>query len=687
MTKAQMICRAMLAPAGVAFKLRPRHFALTLLLCTSAAVAQSDPDAATAPLPPKPQVAQSSFNPFNMFRSAPAIADAVAQWQDLRGLRGASFSTLSSFLVAHPGWPNERDLRDAAETALHPETESPAQVIAFFQRFPAKTPAAQLRYAEALYTQGQRDLAANAARIAWDAGSLSLDDESRLLIRFNTALTPDDHDARMNRLLWNRAVIIAQRQLPYTSATRRALFDVRLALLSKAPDAEMKATPYLDSARTDAGFVADRATYLINTAQDQSARVWLARPHQFATPPLDSEAWINLLLRTARRALDDAQFQTAYDIARQVGDAYPQGTVIRDRPFSERDAYTSLVWLAGDTALNKLGRAPEAISLFELYAAAGRTSFSQAKGLYWAGRAADQAGQHARAMDYYSRAATFFEDFHGQLAAEKLGRVPSLGTAPPAQIAPAQRQAFEANELVRAATYLGQTSNHADQTLFLRALASTATTDADLALATELGRRLGRTDAGVMAARVTRGSGGVDFIRAGFPTIPVAPAYQQSWTMIHAISRQESNFDIGAVSRTSARGLMQIEPYTARNIATKNGLPYDVAALTTDPAYNTSFGAIYFSGLMTRFNGCTPCAVAAYNAGPGRVNQWIARNGDPRLPSTDVVKWIEAIPFSETRGYVQHVIENAVVYDLLNPNVPNVRSRTPLSSYLGKAGG
>lgn len=686
MTKAQIICRAMLAHAGAAFRLRPRHVALTFLLCTSAAVAQSDPDA-SAPQPAQPQAAQSGFNPLNLFRGTPAIADAVARWQDLRGLRGGSFSSLSSFLVAHPGWPNERDLRDAAEAALHPEAEPPAQVIAFFRRFPAKTPAAQLRYAEALYNQGQRDLAANAARIAWDAGSLSTDDESRLLTRFNTALSPDDHDARMNRLLWNRAVIVAQRQLPYTSATRRALFDARLALLGKTPDAEIKAAPYLESARTDAGFVADRATYLINTAQDQSARVWLARPHQFSAAPLDPEAWINLLLRTARRATDDAQYQTAYDIARQVGDAYPPGAVIRDRPFAERDAYTSLVWLAGDTALNKLGRAPEAIALFELYAAAGRTSFSQAKGLYWAGRAADQAGQHPRAMDYYSRSATFFEDFHGQLAAEKLGRVPSLGTTLPAQIAPAQRQAFEANELVRAASYLGQIGNHADQTLFLRALASSATTDADLALATELGHRLGRVDAGVMAARVTRGSGGIDFIRASFPTITVAPAYQQSWTMIHAISRQESNFDVGAISRTSARGLMQIEPYTARNVATKNGLPYDVAALTTDPAYNTSFGAIYFGELMTRFNGCTPCAVAAYNAGPGRVNQWIARNGDPRLAGTDVVKWIEAIPFSETRGYVQHVIENAVVYDLLNPNGPNVRSRTPLSSYLGRTGG
>ncbi len=633
---------------------------------------------------PQPARAPSTYIPFNPFRSTPSISEAVAQWDNLRNARGAPFSSLASFLIAHPGWPGEQALRDASESALKPEAESPSQVIAFFQRFPAKMPAAQLRHAEALYNQGQRDLAKNAARIAWVGGPMSTDDESRLLIRFTDALTPDDHDARMNRLLWTHAVTIAQRQLPLTSALRRPLFDARLALLSKAPDAEAKAAPYIEAARSDPGFVADRATYLINTSQDVAARAWLARSHQFATPPLDPEAWINLLLRAAKRADENGDPQTAFNIARQVGDAYPTGTVIRDRPLSERDPYTSLVWLAGDTAFNKLARYNEAAGLFEHYASVARTGTSQAKGLYWAGRAAQAAGNSAAAQNYYARAAQYFEAFHGQLAAEQLGRAPALTGGALVQISSQQRNDYENSELMRSATFLGTNGLHAEQSLFLRAIAATARTDADLALAADFGRRLGRIDLGVMAGRITRGSGGPDFVRASFPQIAVDAAYAQSWTIIHAISRQESNFDVGALSRTSARGLMQLEPYTAKNIATRNGLPYDLARLSTDPAYNTSFGAIYFSGLMTRFNGCYVCAIGAYNAGPGRIEQWSARNGDPRLPSTDIIKWIEAIPFTETRGYVQHVIENAVVYDLLNPHGPNVRSAKPLSVYLGK---
>ncbi len=657
-------------------------FVLALAMAAGASRAQD----VEGPPPgaPEVQVPAATYIPFNLFRSSGSIADAVATWENIRQARGVPFASLAGFLIAHPGWPGEAALRDAAEAALKPEAEQPGQVIAYFQRYPAITASAQLRYAEALYAQGQRDLATNAARIAWTSGPLTTDDESRFLIRFNQVVSRDDQDARMDKLLWSRAVAGAQRQLPNTSAARRPLFDARAALIAKAPDAEAKAGPYLENARGDAGFVADRASYLAGTGQSAAARAWLARPHSFGQPVRDPETWLKLLLTIARRAADEGDYGNAYNIARQLQDCYPAGAVIRDKPLPERDPYTSLVWLAADTALNRLGRAREAVGLYAQYAAAARTSFSQSKGLYWAGRAADAAGDRDSARDYYECAAAYFENFHGQLAAERLGRLPALGATPATNVLPQVRDSYMNSDLVRAALYLGQNGNHAEQTLFMRVIAASARGDVDLALASELGQKLGRMDMGVWASRITRGSGGVDFIRAGFPRIGVAQEHAGSWTIIHAISRQETNFDVGAVSRANARGLMQLMPYTAKPLATKNGLPYDYARLTTDPAYNMTLGALYYGDLMTRFNGCYPCAVGAYNAGPGRINQWIARNGDPRSAGADVIKWIEAIPFTETRGYVQNVLQNAVVYDLLNPAGPTVRSRTPLSVYLGR---
>jgi soluble lytic murein transglycosylase len=95
-------------------------------------------------------------------------------------------------------------------------------------------------------------------------------------------------------------------------------------------------------------------------------------------------------------------------------------------------------------------------------------------------------------------------------------------------------------------------------------------------------------------------------------------------------------------------------------------------------------GTSFFSRILESFGGYHVLAIAAYNAGPGNVRKWLAANGDPRTGQIDVLDWIEAIPFSETRGYVQRVLENAVVYDAMNPRHARTPERNRLSAYLGK---
>jgi soluble lytic murein transglycosylase len=159
--------------------------------------------------------------------------------------------------------------------------------------------------------------------------------------------------------------------------------------------------------------------------------------------------------------------------------------------------------------------------------------------------------------------------------------------------------------------------------------------------------------------------------------------HSSNWTMIHAIARQESQFDRQIVSSAGARGLMQLMPGTAREVAGKLGMGYELSSLY-DPHYNIRLGSTYFQQMLRYYGGSYPLAVAAYNAGPGNVNKWLRANGDPRLPGGDIVQWIEDIPIYETRNYVQRVLENAVVYDLLNPRNGSVRVAAPLSRYLGK---
>lgn len=660
-------------PISRGHRRRDRRLSSTALVAIAALplIAVSCPS--MAQIVPQPQ--SGAYDP---------LVNALAQWKSLNQSDGYGFSSYASFMLARPGWPGEASMRKAAERALRADIESPALVIGYFRRFPPQSPSAGLRFAEALSAQGQRDEARSAARQAWISGALTPEDEARLLSRFSDAIASVDHDARMDRLLWQRATTAATRQIAYASSARRPLFEARLALLTKAPDAAVKSTAVDVQARNDPGYLADRALWLRNSSNWVGARSLLAAPRRLAAPPLDPAKWLESLLVNARAAATDGQWSLAYDIARQIDDAYPAGTIVRDRPFAERDDYTSLVWLAGSTALNKLGRPAEAIRLFGLYANAARSAQTRSKGLYWAGRAAQAAGQTALAQQHFAQAAEFVDQFHGQLASERLGRPlmkpPAAGTI---EISQAQRQAFDRNELVRVVTLLGRQGNWQDQTRFVRTIATTATGPVDQALAAELGRRINRPDLSLLVGKTARETNNPDYFAASFPLLTVPSEHASSWTMIHAITRQESQFDRQATSPVGARGLMQLMPGTARETAPSAGVSYDYSMLV-DPQTNIRLGSTYFSKMMDYYGGSYVLAVAAYNAGPGNVNKWLRANGDPRLPGTDVLQWIEAIPLSETRNYVQRVLENAVVYDLINPGRPNIRSATPLSAYLGK---
>jgi soluble lytic murein transglycosylase len=152
--------------------------------------------------------------------------------------------------------------------------------------------------------------------------------------------------------------------------------------------------------------------------------------------------------------------------------------------------------------------------------------------------------------------------------------------------------------------------------------------------------------------------------------------------MVHAITRQESQFAGNAISYAGARGLMQLMPGTAREQAGKNGVEYLSASLVSDPAYNILLGDGYFQRMLRYYGGSYPLAVAAYNAGPGNVNKWLKQNGDPRAGGIGWIDWIEQIPIYQTKDYVQRVLENAVVYEALHPEkAPGGHART-LSQFL-----
>ena len=616
-------------------------------------------------------------------RTSGTIDGALDKWETLRSSDRYSFDEYASFLVNYPGWPDEGRFRRNAEQAIDLNSYSPSRVLAFFDRFEPVTNAGRTRYAIALHGAGQFEQARQIAREAWRGGTMTEDDEVRMVGLFSGDFTLDDHDTRMDALLWANAARTATRQLTFTSDVMRPIFAARLAMLKKQA-VDHGSVP--EAARQDPGYMGAYALWLRRNGNSITARNLLANRPPLARYPADAEEWYEALLTNARAAANDSQWTLAYDIASKVDDAFPEGTDISMESLGVRDDYTSLTWLAGTTALWEMRQPAKAIGMFARYGGGARTPQTRSKGFYWAGRSAVEAGDTEQAQKYFGMAAEYSDYYYGQLAAERLGLpIGPFAVRNPDDIDTTTRARFNSNSLVVATERITRRTNDwRVQNRFFRAISSEAENEADYALLGELANRIGRRDLAVIAGQSARADGFDRFQMVAFPQMPVPDGYQNNWTFIHAITRQESQFSQRAVSHAKARGLMQLLPSTAREQAGKIGISWNYSGLTEDPLYNIKLGSSYFSRLLEYYNGFYPMAVAAYNAGPGNVNKFIRRNGDPRTGEIDILQWVEKIPIYETKNYVQRVLENAVVYDVMNPDRANYNGDNRISYYLRK---
>ncbi len=605
------------------------------------------------------------------------MAQAIDRWKQLTASPGIyGFDTYANFLLAYPGFPDEEKLRTYAEKALDRESPDTGRVIAFFDRFPPLTNPARARYALAL-SAAHRGEARSVALDAWRGGSMSEASEAALFALLGASLTPADHDARMNALLWANDADAAARQMTYVSAAARDGFMARLAMLQGSTPASL-GLPVPGDALRDPGFVYASIRQARRSGNLRGAIQLLATRPPVQTPPLDPEKWIAELLAAARGA--DAA--SAVRIA-SIDDTFAPGTDVSQMKYKVRDDYTSLMWLGGTSALWQLGDATRAAPMFYRYGAAAQTPQTRAKGFYWAGRALAGAGDKAGADRYFKMAAAYPTAFYGMLALERLGRpIPPLTDSPKQMPTPAQRAAFMAKPITAAVREVARESDWPTTVRFFREISDQAVTEADHVLVADLATSIGRRDLGVILGQAAHADGFANLEKVAYPLIPAPPG--SDWTMVHAISRQESQFSQNAVSRAGARGLMQLMPGTAREQAGKIGLAFDATALMADPSYNLRLGDAFFARMMDYYGGSYPLAVGAYNAGPGNVNKWLRANGDPRTGAVDWVDWIEKIPLSETRNYIQRVLENAVVYEAMNPSHARYTGPDPLSHFLGK---
>ena len=475
-------------------------------------------------------------------RQPGAMGTALARWETLQASREMRFVDYAGFVLAYPDFPRSDILRLRAEKALESDAPSQAEVLSYFDAQPPLTNPARARYALAL-AAAQRPNAFEEARLAWRGGTMSDPVELYLAGLYGAQFTPADHAARIDALLW---------QLVTLAEADRPLALARIALLRGShPTAAGITAPA--SAMSDPGFVFNLVNYLRATGQsDEAIRVLTTGP-LFARPALDPEEFVGdmLALAKAGSARDAAQ------IAGRVDYLFAPGTDISQASFTLRDRYTDLMWMGGTNALWRLGDGAFAAPLFQRYGDAARTPLTKAKGYYWAGRAMRQAGNEAAARVYFERAAVYPHYYYGQLAIAALGRdMPAFDPLPEVSISAADRTAFEGSALVQAIrTMARERRDWRTERRFFEALGDQADTPQELTMAAQLAAEIRLDEMAVVIGMKAGEHGLTGFERIGFPTISTPVV--NDWTMVHAISRQESEFDRTRVSHAGARGSRQ----------------------------------------------------------------------------------------------------------------------------------
>lgn len=638
----------------------------------------------------KARLADNEAGRFSLLPAAPLtggqavpVLDEVVTWDRLRrdSYKG-KFSEYAAFLADHGDWPAATTIRRLAERSISDDTPAD-QIIRHFGKLPPLTAEGKWRLAEALAASGQASAAANWARDAWDSAGLDETQEARLLAKFGDRLRAEDHAGRMDRLLWADRTTPAGRMLARVDVDTRLWALARIALRRDAPDVQARLGVVPDRLRREAGLLLDEAQWLIRHDRAQEGHDLLVTS---PTPRVAGDAltvglesWLRTRLDIGRALWRAGNAQRA----RAVLDGHGLDTArMAGRPVAERGLLLDTEWLAGWLALRRLDQPAQALIHFRNARAVAQAPISQARADYWAGRAAEAAGQREAARTFYTAAASHPDYFYGQLATERLGQKLPLTLRPLPAVDAISAGNFRATSRVRALFALADV-DRPRQTIFLKQLADSADTPERAVMVASLAGPLNRPDAGVHAGKAARGTAELAMISAAFPVLPLPDSLNSRFAIIHAITRQESQFDRGARSSANALGMMQLLPGTAAETAQKLGLPASPASrLTDDPVWNVTLGSAYLERLRTAYGGSAPLAVAAYNAGPGNVRRFIAQNGDPK--AADIIDWIESIPFAETRNYVQRVLENAVVYETLYPEKATTRGPNRLSEWLAK---
>ena len=562
------------------------------------------------------------------------------------------FEDIVTFLKENPSWPDRAKLQEAAEKSITAKT-SQKSISNYFKKYTPLTSSGALAYAKLLAkTRPPSQLGVKIQKL-WIRTNFTDTDEKEFHRLYRSHLNSETYRLRLNRLLLEGNYYALKSMKKFVSPKCQDVIDYGLKLIKRSSKFRMMWVRIPKCYKQYPGLLVQRLRWLIRKDENiEALKVFeeAIRSGVFKNKP-------DLIIRFrnyfSRHYVKDKKFKEAVDIC----DAYP----VDPKKVKSKVDYTEGEWFRAWIELRYLKKEALALDRFATLYKLVRTPISRSKMCYWAGRSAESSGSHSLAKTWYKKGSQHSHTFYGQLCLGKLKKNPQITLQKkvmPVNLSHNERTLLSILKLLTTYGYM------AEKEKILLYLAQGCRKELGAYLVS-LTHEMNMEHLAVIVAKYA-GQKKTILTEHAYPTLPLNKGILKKKhideVLVHALIRQESNFNTRSISTADARGLMQLRHKTAKGVSTKLGIRLNKRDLTQNPQKNVNIGTSFLSSILDRFNGNYILALAAYNAGPHRVKEWIEVFGNPDEKHIDTIDWIEMIPYGETRGYVQRITESLHIY-------------------------
>ncbi len=567
---------------------------------------------------------------------------SYVKWLDItRPGSNHSFKYLTNFYKNHKHWPKENSILKKIESSIN-NSIKPNVIVNWFNDNPPKTSKGKIDYLESLIKLGQISEKKNKIKDIWINSDLTRTQQKYFIKRYSNYWNNDDNWKRFNRLIYEGKNVSARRTLNRISGDYRKLGEARLGLSRRSGNVSSLIKNVPQKLKNDPGLVYERMRWRRKAKLDTAGDLLLTPPQKIENV---RNWWINSRI-IVRRLINKRKFNKAYRILK-----------IHNLPLATQSGLEA-EWLAGWVSFYHLDLVDQAIKHFENIFNNSDNNF-RSKAAYWLALSHIKKKSDDKIIyKWLNESSKNKFSFYGQNAALKIDnfniKKKSEKLKKPTQY----------TDLIKVIDIIisSNQSNLKSYPFFERIFELCSIDGEKFFILDKASNLSNKNIVGRLSKKLQTPS-----IKYSYPEIDdfIPKKYMNSKptiALIHAIIHQESNFSVPAYSSAGARGLMQLMPFTAKKVARDLKIKYYKRRLTTNPQYNILLGTTYINEMLIKFNKALPLALAAYNAGPSRVKIWLKRYGDPRNGEISYENWIESIPISETRFYVQKVLSNLRIY-------------------------